>query len=319
MIKAPPTAEPSTGHAGAKRRILCFGEVLWDLLPDGPHLGGAPLNVAWHIARHSMPAAMVSAVGNDKLGRNAKSLISSGGVEVTLLHALDNRATGTVEVRLDDHGDASYHFPPDVAWDHIPFDVCLAHAAATASALVYGSLAMRKQANRETLHNILRQLPDDALVVMDVNLRPPFQDRAAILDLARYAQVLKLNLAELEFLLGRAVATDPTSAAAPLKALHELTGCTACCLTLGTDGALWWTIDAPETPLHHPGHAGLHPLVNTIGAGDSFLAALVCSLLREGGINEHALDHAGRVAAYVTSCASATPDYDPKRLPKPQA
>ena len=311
--------EPGSSSPTGPRPALCFGEVLWDVLPNGPHLGGAPLNVAWHIARHSVPVAIVSAVGNDELGQRATKAISSGGVDVSLLHTLSDLATGTVDVQLDPDGDASYHFPPDVAWDHIPFDSCLAHAAGSASALIYGSLAMRHRANRETLEKTLDQLPHDALTVMDINLRPPFRDRTAILQLAKRAGMLKLNLAELEFLLDGTVAKDCADQPETFARLHQLTGCEAFCLTLGERGAVWWQSDAPDSTTHHPGHIGLYPLVNTIGAGDSFLASLVCSLLRKGGVDEAALDHAARVAAYVTSTAPATPDYDPAHLPPPNS
>lgn len=297
-------------------RVLCFGEVLWDVLPDGPHLGGAPLNVAWHLARHHIPTALVSAVGDDDLGRRALDQVAGGGVDTTLVTVLPDRPTGTVQVRLDQDGDASYHFPDDVAWDHIGLTPAADAAAATAPALVYGSLAMRAPDNRRTLHALLERLPPAALRVMDINLRPPFRQRHPILDLARRATVLKLNLAELEFLLDRPLDQAGATPAA-LTELHDLTGCQACCLTLGERGAMWWHQDRPGAAIRHPGHVGRYPLANTIGAGDSFLASLVASLLREGGIDEAALDRAGLVAAYVTSSPSATPDYDPGQLPPP--
>ncbi len=302
--------------------VLCFGEVLWDVLPDGPHLGGAPLNVAWHIARHGLGAAVVSAVGDDDLGRRAVREIAAGGVDTSLIRILPDAPTGTVKVALDDDGDASYHFPDDVAWDHIEASGETAAAAGRAGALVYGSLAMRGRPNRAALSALLDQVPPSCLVVMDVNLRPPFRQRAPILDLARRASVLKLNLSELEFLLDRRL-DDHAAAGGPgpddLAELHRLTGCQACCLTLGENGAMWWRHGHPPSSFRHRGHVGLYPLANTIGAGDSFLASLVSTLLRSGGIDEAALDRAGRVAAFVTSSPSATPDYDPDQLPPPES
>jgi fructokinase len=141
---------------GPKPRVICFGEVLWDSLPAGLFLGGAPLNVAAHLALLGADPAIVSCVGTDYLGDEAIRRARDMGVDTRFV-ALDTELpTGTVAARLDARGNATYSFGERVAWDQIPTAAGLEEAVAGAQALVFGTLALRKPANRELLERLLR-------------------------------------------------------------------------------------------------------------------------------------------------------------------
>jgi fructokinase len=250
--------------------VLCFGEVLWDLLPHGRFLGGAPLNVAYHLAQLGRPAALVSAVGRDALGDAALAAIAERGVDAAAIGRHARLPTGTAVVELDAGGQARFRIEQPVAWDEI--DVTPALAGSPPAAIVFGTLALRAPANRTALARLLDAFPA-AWVVCDLNLRPPFDKLAPLAPLLARANLLKLNADEARRLCGRGAAADDWRAmAAELAA--QFHGA-AICITLGADGAAlregegWHTAAAPRVSVR-----------DTIGAGDAFTAALVAGRLR---------------------------------------
>jgi len=280
--------------------VICFGEVLWDCLPKGIFAGGAPINVAYHLRRFGLNALPTTAVGKDFLGDEMLRRFHYWQISPQFTSRVD-KPTGAVVVDLDDAGVASYKFLDDVAWDHIPLPEALTKAAPAASVIVFGTLAQRSESNRTRLAE-LRGMATAAKKVYDVNLRPPYDSPDLVWELAKGCDLIKLNDDELGTLLG--TKTEVASLEAATRQFAERTGCSRVCVTAGKQGAglLWegaWSFDPPQ-PIQ---------VKDTVGAGDSFLAALLHGWL-EGGLSPVAnLQRAARVAEFVATCDGATPGY----------
>jgi fructokinase len=294
--------------------ILCFGEVLWDCLPRGLFLGGAPLNVARHLARLGRKSAIISAVGEDFLGEEARRRAREAGVDVSLLAHRAGGPTGVARVRLEGAGQPVFELPAPAAWDFIagPEGATpeLRAAVRNSAAFVYGSLAARAEGNRRLLAQLLEE--PGPWRIFDVNLRPPYDERARVLALARRAGVVKLNGEELARLSGVTAGAndDPFPA---LEKLRAETGVPCWCVTLGAAGAWWWDGRAPLRAL-----APKVTVRDTVGAGDAFLAALVDGLLSAGfpaaaplapETLPALLARACRLGALVASREGACPEY----------
>jgi fructokinase len=290
--------------------IVSFGEILWDCLPRGLFLGGAPYNVACHLARLGRPAALISAVGADFLGDEARRRALRAGVDLTHLAQTRDYPTGTVQVSVDSSGRATYEFAAPAAWDFIPVSTAGQRRAGESAALVYGSLATRASASRAALDTLLA-VPGP-LKIFDVNLRPPHDEHARLLALACGADVVKLNVEELAALSGRPFA--PSDDPLPLlQKLRDDTGVTRWCLTLGDQGAAWWDGDCVVRAA-----APAVSVRDTVGAGDAFLAALVDGLTRLPSLRQTApspaqiqplLARACRLGAFVAASDGACPEY----------
>ena len=280
-------------------RVLCFGEVLWDVLPHGFYLGGAPLNVAFHLRQLGLAPVIVSAVGEDALGDEARSAIAASGVDGGAVGRHASWPTGTALVELDAAGQASYRFPGSVAWDDIPVDGVLEGPAP--AAIVFGTLALRTAANRAALMRVLDAYPE-AWVVCDLNLRPPHDDLEPLAELLAKANLLKFNADEACALAGLNTVNDDDV----IAALRDRFGGRAVCVTRGARGAIiadqWGIWRAPSPSVE---------VVDTIGAGDAFTAGLIAGRLRDDGGNDWrvALESAVRLGAFVASRAGAQPPH----------
>ena len=328
-------------------RVLRIGETLFDGLPSGIYLGGAPLNVAVHLAEQGVEASYVSAVGKDRLGREAVRRLNARGVDTSLLRTLDDHETGFVEVDIDEQGDASYTFATPAAWDHVSSKGITAEAAA-ADAVVWGSLGSRAATSREA---VLMAANAAKYAVCDINLRPPFVDETVLVSVASGVDLLKLNDEELTPLANAlhsvakaygtpgdlvvkltAAACDATTAAdaAAATASGDDDGTVATAIaeaaaaigraarastvvvTRGAQGAVLWD-SATQESWSHPGFVPPQ-VVDSVGAGDAFLAALLASLLADGGTPAEALAAGCRCGAFVASRAGATPAHEPDAL-----
>jgi fructokinase len=256
--------------------VIGLGELLWDLLPDGPACGGAPANAACQVAALGWPAAVVSRVAADPLGQTAIDFLRSHrldcrGIQIDLTP--QGPATGTVEVEVDAEGRPSYHFATDPAWDHLTWSETLAAFAREASAVVFGTLAQRAALSRSTIHRFLSTTSPRCLRVFDVNLRQSFFTADVIRESLDRASVLKLNLEELPAVAQACdiTATDRSAALVDLARRFELI---AVALTCGPDGSVIATTGSIST---RPATAVT--VVDTVGAGDAFTAGLVTGLL----------------------------------------
>jgi fructokinase len=280
--------------------ILCVGEVLWDALPEGLFLGGAPFNVARHLHALGEEVVFVSRVGDDVLGEEALRRLRAQGLDAALVQRDDSLPTGFVRVALDHRtGEPDYEIVEPAAWDAITLTDALWQHAERAAALVFGSLAQRASTSRQTIQRLCET---DTLRVFDINLRPPYIDRAVIEHSLRVADVVKLNENE----LGR-LQDWFGLAAAPEDAMDDLAttfGCRTVCVTGGGEGARLWQ---DGTGSHHPGYTVA--VEDTVGAGDAFLSALLSGLLAGRG-GPPLLDRANRLGAYVASHSGALPAYE---------
>lgn len=280
----------------ASSEILCVGEVLWDALPEGLFLGGAPFNVACHLRGAGLPAAMVSRIGDDRLGEEVLRRAARYGVDVDLIQVDPALPTGFVRVAIDDAGNPAYEILAPAAWDAIEPSEALLRRARAARAIVFGSLAQRDARSRAT---IARLWESDAMAVFDVNLRPPFDDREVVDRSLRRADVVKMSEQELAKVADWfALRGTPK---AQVAALAETFSCDVVCLTRGSEGAALW----------HDGRWTEHPgfkveVRDTVGAGDAFLAVLLAGLFA-GGSDASMLQHANLIGAYVATQYGAVP------------
>ncbi len=280
------------------KSIICFGEVLWDMLPAGKKLGGAPLNVALRAQSLGHNASMISSIGNDGIGVElAEEILSHGG---TLAHIQvnDEFATSEVLVELDEHGTASYEIRKPCAWDNIVLLEQDMEVVKNADALIYGSLVARNEVSRLTLFALLEQA---AYKVFDVNLRPPHYSPERIVSLMKAADFVKFNDEELYEICAHLEFNDK-SLEACISFMSEQTGTDQICVTLGKDGAVLFYNKAFY---YNPGY--IVTVADTVGAGDSFLASIISQLMN-GVIPQDAIDFACAMGSIVASKNGANPD-----------
>ena len=281
-------------------RTLCIGEILWDALPAGLFLGGAPFNVACHLHALGVESAFASCVGTDRLGREAVRRLRMRGLDTDLIQVDDELPTGFVEVSFDDTGEPDYNILKPAAWDAIALTESLKQRAERADALVFGSLAQRKKMSRQTIQQL--GTTTGAVRVCDINLRPPYDDRGTVEASLALADIVKLNEEELHRLCTWFDLSDAPETA--MEALAETFDCEAVAVTRGGWGALLWQEGQCWS---HPGYAV--EVEDPVGAGDAFLSALLAGLI-DGRGGESVLDLANRIGAYVASHAGALPAYD---------
>jgi fructokinase len=249
------------------KSVICFGEVLWDILPTGQQPGGAPFNVAVHLHQLGQPVELISRVGDDELGRELLAFIESKGLSTAHVQQGHTHLTGVVKANVDDANEVVYKIVQPVAWDYIQYEPALAELVAQADVLVYGSLVARQAGSRETLYRLLESA---RFRVFDVNLRPPHYTKEITKYLLDKSHLVKMNhheLAEIMEWFGRGPVHDRAEAMQWLAERYQLQ---AVCVTCGADGAMLWTggrlYRAPGLPVQ---------VRDTIGSGDAFLAALL--------------------------------------------
>src|SRR3954454_14020023 len=230
-----PVARPHSPASSAASEILCVGEVLWDALPEGLFLGGAPFNVACHLRAAGLRATMVSRIGDDRLGEEVMRRAARYGVGVDLIQVDPTLPTGFVRVDVDGAGDPAYASLEPAAWDVIQPTELRLRRAAGARAIVFGSLAQRHPTSRGT---IARLLDSPATKVLDVNLRPPHDDREIVRQSLQRADVVKLSAPELERVAEWFGLRGDEQAM--VSALAEEFECPIVCLTRGSEGADLW-------------------------------------------------------------------------------
>lgn len=283
--------------------ILCIGEVLWDALPAGLFLGGAPFNVACHLHGLGESVAFAGRVGDDELGREIVRRLNQRGMKTGLLQQDHDLETGFVVVSLDPAGNPSFKIVQPSAWDALEETDDLMAAGGAAKAIVFGSLAQRDPRSRRT---ILRTLDTNTLCVFDVNLRPPFDTRNVVEESLSRADIVKLNEEELAQL---ATWFDlPRSPEAGARSIASRWRTQTVCITRAERGACLLHTD---TWLEHPGFSV--QVADAVGAGDAFLARLLTGLLSNEPAAEM-LDQANAVGAYVATRNGATPPIDPNAV-----
>jgi fructokinase len=281
-------------------RIVAVGEVLWDLLPSGPKMGGAPANFACHARALGAESALVSRVGNDDLGREILRRLNAVGVSTATVGVDGRWPTGTVAVELAADGQPRFTINADAAWDHIAADAASVEAAWGCDAICFGTLAQRSPGSQHAIRSLVAAAPSEALRVLDLNFRPPFVDRPTVRASLDLANVLKLNDQEMPQ-LAEMLKLRSHSPAEQLAELGERCAVRLVALTRGAGGSLLW---ADGRLSDHPGFEV--EVADAVGAGDAFTAAMVLNYLKGRDLDQ-INDRANRVAAYVCTQSGATP------------
>lgn len=281
------------------RRVLGVGEVLWDLLPGGAQLGGAPANFACHARALGADAAVVTRVGRDARGREILDRLQALGLPSSLVQVDETRPTGTVSVELEGDGVPRFTIHEGVAWDSLLAPEPALAAAGGADAVCFGSLAQRHEPARSSVQALVAATPAAALRIFDVNLRQQHYSREVVEQSLRLANVLKLNDGELP-VLASLFGLDG-EAEAQLDALARRFELRLVALTRGGHGSL---LRGDAGSSEHPGVPA--QVEDTVGAGDAFTAALAMGLLLGWPLDE-VNARANEVAAHVCTFAGATP------------
>jgi len=278
-------------------RIICFGEVLWDLLPNGKFPGGAPMNVAYHLTNFGVATQVISRVGDDNNGKELIQFLAEKGVDTYLIQKDAFYPTGMVNVKLDEKGSPSYEIVKPIAWDYINVDLINIKAVKDAGAIVFGSLAARNKRTKETLFSLLEKAK---LKVFDVNLRTPFYSKELIEQLLFQADIVKMNEEELDLIGSWFFVHLPTyTLAQKIKTHFSLE---ILIVTQGSKGA--FAVNKKDE-IKSIG-AKKVAVVDTVGSGDSFLAGFLYKYLRYESIFA-CLDFAARTGALVATKKGGTP------------
>lgn len=285
-----------------------MGEALWDVLPEGKKIGGAPANFAYHVSQFGLPSCVVSAVGDDALGDEILDNFTSKGLK-QLIEKVPY-PTGTVQVEIDQAGVPQYEIKENVAWDNIPWTPALEELASHTKAVCFGSLAQRNVVSRETINRFLDAMPktDDSLVVFDVNLRQGFYNKEILCNSMEHCNILKINDEEL-VTVSRMFGYPGIDLQDKCWILLGKYNLKMLILTCGINGSYVFT----------PGNVSFLPtpkveVADTVGAGDSFTAAFISCILKGMSVAE-AHHRAVDTSAFVCTQNGAMPVL-PKELTK---
>ncbi|QXP52045.1 carbohydrate kinase [Cellulophaga sp. HaHa_2_1] len=278
--------------------ITCFGEVLWDEFPEHKKIGGAPLNVGIRLNSFGNNVSVISRIGADADGRGIYEYIKENGINGNGLQVDDTLKTGTVKVVLNSKGSASYDIMFPRAWDQIELSSTAQKTVKDSDAFIYGSLVARNEKSKETLYELLKIA---SYKIFDVNLREPYYTKEILEYLMHRADFVKFNDDEIyeisEMLGSKSISLEHT-----IQFMAESTNTDTICVTKGKHGAVLYI----KGVFYH--NSGYHiEVVDTVGAGDSFLAGLVDKLLKKENPQE-AIDFACAIGAIVASKAGANPE-----------
>ena len=279
--------------------LVGIGELLWDLLPEGRHVGGAPANFAYFAKYLGARGIVVSRVGSDDLGRELIRYFNRISLSVRYIPVDEKHPTGTAMVALDSYGKPRFKILPNVAWDFISRTTELSSLVKRADAVCFGTLAQRQPLSRDTIQWLLNQTPDNMLRVFDVNLRPPYVSPEIIKTSMKLANVVKLNDEELK-VIARILHLSGNEDTL-LRLLSRAYDLRLVALTKGENGSILYSHGKVSE-----GKGILTDVVDTVGAGDAFTAAMVLGLLHN--LDLDTINHyANKVATYVCSQHGATP------------
>lgn len=289
----------------SEKFVIGMGEALWDVLPEGKKIGGAPANFAYHVSQFGLPSCVVSAVGDDALGKEILENLSTKGMNM-LINTVPY-PTGTVQVEIDAAGIPQYDIKENVAWDNIPFNEALENLAKDTKAVCFGSLAQRNVVSRETIGKFLDAIPaeNDPLIIFDINLRQGFFTKETICESMQRCNILKINDEEL-VTVSRMFGYPGIDLQDKCWILLGKYNLKMLILTCGINGSYVFT----------PGNVSFQPtpkveVADTVGAGDSFTAAFIASILKGKSVQEaHSL--AVQTSAYVCTKKGAMPILPPE-------
>lgn len=282
--------------SGVRGRFICFGEMLWDMLPTGKMPGGAPMNVAIHLKNFGNNATIISRVGTDDLGTELIDFVKENGLETKFIQHGQTHLTGVVKVNMDDKNNVSYKIVQPVAWDYILCENEAIEAVKNSDCFVFGSLSARSE---QTFVTLKKFLAIARFKVLDINLRPPYYNKETIEFLLQNTDLLKLNHLELDEVSAWFFETG--SIQENIKNLSQLFKINTICVTLGAEGAML----LHENKFYES--AGFEvDVIDTIGSGDSFLASFLSNFLKKMDVGK-AIIEACAMGALVATKHGASP------------
>lgn len=282
-----------------KRLVVGLGEVLWDMLPEGRKIGGAPVNFAYHAGQFGIDTMAVSAIGNDKLGED--TIAEMNGKHLNHIFPSVPYPTGSVQVSLDEKGVPAYDIKENVAWDNIPFTNEIESVARNCQAVCFGSLAQRNAVSRSTIRKFIESTPSGCIRIFDINLRQNFYTSNVIRDSLELCNILKINDEEI-MLVSRMFNYDSSNIENVCRTIMEDFSLEMVILTCGTKGSYIFTkggVSFMPTPKVN--------VADTVGAGDSFTGSFCAAILRGLSVAE-AHKKAVEVSAYVCTQNGAMPE-----------
>lgn len=282
-----------------KRLVVGLGEVLWDMLPEGRKIGGAPVNFAYHAGQFGIDTMAVSAIGNDKLGED--TIAEMNGKHLNHIFPSVPYPTGSVQVSLDEKGVPAYDIKENVAWDNIPFTNEIESVARSCRAVCFGSLAQRNAVSRSTIRKFIESTPSGCIRIFDINLRQNFYTGNVIHDSLELCNILKINDEEI-MLVSRMFNYDSSNIENVCRTIMEDFSLEMVILTCGTKGSYIFTkggVSFMPTPKVN--------VADTVGAGDSFTGSFCAAILRGLPVAE-AHKKAVEVSAYVCTQNGAMPE-----------
>lgn len=282
-----------------KRLVVGLGEVLWDMLPEGRKIGGAPVNFAYHAGQFGIDTMAVSAIGNDKLGED--TIAEMNGKHLNHIFPSVPYPTGSVQVSLDEKGVPAYDIKENVAWDNIPFTNEIESVARSCRAVCFGSLAQRNAVSRNTIRKFIESTPSGCIRIFDINLRQNFYTSNVIHDSLELCNILKINDEEI-MLVSRMFNYDSSNIENVCCTIMEDFSLEMVILTCGTKGSYIFTkggVSFMPTPKVN--------VADTVGAGDSFTGSFCAAILRGLPVAE-AHKKAVEVSAYVCTQNGAMPE-----------
>lgn len=286
--------------------VVCFGEVLWDIFPEGTRAGGAPFNAAYNVYKMGTDVKMLSRIGNDELGKKLTDQIKGWGLTTEYIQVDNEHPTSTVIAKIDEHNEATYDIVNHVAWDYIDFLPEHKELISNAEAFVFGSLSARNPKSKETL---LKLIEFAKLKIFDVNFRPPFIDIDLIKELLHKADIVKMNKAEMrqimEFLSEEYISEDES-----VTFIQNHFNIKEIVLTKGSKGARYFVGDR-----NYGFGAVPIKIADTVGSGDAFLAGFISKRI-QGKSPEEIMTEAISLGAFITSKSGACPDYEYEEFQK---
>lgn len=291
-----------------KNLIIGLGEALWDMLPEGKKLGGAPANFAYHAGQFGLDTLAISALGEDKLADETIEALEQNGLKYLMPRV--PYATGTVQVTLTGEGIPTYEIKENVAWDNIPFNDEIKAAAKNCRAVCFGSLAQRNIVSRQTIQQFLDATPEDCIKICDINLRQQFFSKEILEESFKRCNILKINDEEL-VVVTRMFGYQELDDAKICEKMVKEYNLQMLVLTCGTNGSHVFTADGKHSFQQTP----KVEVADTVGAGDSFTGSF-CAAILNGKPVEEAHRIAVEVSAYVCTQNGAMPKYPAKLVAK---
>lgn len=286
--------------------VVGLGEILWDMLPGGKQLGGAPANFAYHVKSLGAESFIISSIGNDELGKEILNKLNDLHIDNQYITIDKKHPTGSVNVTVDKKGKPDYVISENTAWDYIPFDDKHIKLAQRTDAVCFGSLCQRSAVSRDTIRKFLKSTKSRCIRIFDINLRQKYYNKEIIDSALKLSNILKLNDEELQ-LISKILNIDGSETDI-LNQLIEIYQLRLIAVTKGSNGS---RLFMKQKDSLHKGYSAR--IVDTVGAGDCFAAALAIGILKEMDLDT-INDLANKAAAFVCSQRGATPEFPDKLL-----